>query len=152
MVKISTNIKNFIETITKGLFYTKTEMDTKLNGKADSNHKHNDVFDLKQVDSIYPNLPVWFMVKNGWCIVQWENPIAYLLNEGVDVPNDMWFVMGDVPIPQTGNTIYYQRLEDGGDYRIQVTDRGVIETYLPYYPTDWYDTLVYPTESTTNPV
>ena len=34
MVKISTNIKNFIETITKGLFYTKTETDTKLNGKA----------------------------------------------------------------------------------------------------------------------
>lgn len=34
MVKISTNIKNFIETITKGLFYTKTEIDTKLNNKA----------------------------------------------------------------------------------------------------------------------
>lgn len=35
MVKISTNIKNFIETITKKLFYTKTETDTKLNNKAD---------------------------------------------------------------------------------------------------------------------
>lgn len=34
MVKISTNVKNFIETITKGLFYTKTETDTKLNNKA----------------------------------------------------------------------------------------------------------------------
>ena len=34
LVKISTNIKNFIETITKGLFYTKTETDTKLNNKA----------------------------------------------------------------------------------------------------------------------
>lgn len=34
MVKISTNIKNFIETIAKGLFYTKTETDTKLNNKA----------------------------------------------------------------------------------------------------------------------
>ena len=34
MVKISTNIKNFIETITKGLSYTKTEIDTKLNNKA----------------------------------------------------------------------------------------------------------------------
>ena len=34
MVKISTNIKNFIEIITKGLFYTKTETDTKLNNKA----------------------------------------------------------------------------------------------------------------------
>ena len=34
MVKISTNIKNFIETITKKLFYTKTEIDTKLNNKA----------------------------------------------------------------------------------------------------------------------
>lgn len=34
MVKISTNIKNFIETITKKLFYTKAETDTKLNNKA----------------------------------------------------------------------------------------------------------------------
>ena len=34
MVKISTNIKNFTETITKKLFYTKTETDTKLNNKA----------------------------------------------------------------------------------------------------------------------
>ena len=34
MAKISTNIKNFIETITKKLFYTKTEIDTKLNNKA----------------------------------------------------------------------------------------------------------------------
>lgn len=41
MVKISTNIKNFIETITKKLFYTKTETDTKLNGKANSTHSHS---------------------------------------------------------------------------------------------------------------
>lgn len=40
MVKISTNIKNFIETITKGLSYTKTEMDTKLNNKANTDHSH----------------------------------------------------------------------------------------------------------------
>ena len=40
MVKISTNIKNFIEAITKGLFYTKTETDTKLNNKANTNHSH----------------------------------------------------------------------------------------------------------------
>lgn len=48
MVKISTNIKNFIETITKGLFYTKTEIDTKLDNKADSSHSHsiNDVTGL----------------------------------------------------------------------------------------------------------
>lgn len=41
MVKISTNIKNFIETITKKLFYTKTETDTKLDGKANSSHNHS---------------------------------------------------------------------------------------------------------------
>ncbi len=41
LVKISTNIKNFIETITKKLFYTKTETDTKLNGKANSTHSHS---------------------------------------------------------------------------------------------------------------
>ena len=40
MVKISTNIKNFIETITKKLFYTKTETDTKLNNKANTDHSH----------------------------------------------------------------------------------------------------------------
>lgn len=43
MVKISTNIKNFIETITKGLSYTKTEMDTKLNNKANTDHSHTSV-------------------------------------------------------------------------------------------------------------
>lgn len=42
MVKISTNIKNFIETITKGLHYTKTEIDTKLNNKSDVGHTHDD--------------------------------------------------------------------------------------------------------------
>ena len=41
MVRISTNIKNFIETITKGLSYTKTEMDTKLNNKANTDHTHD---------------------------------------------------------------------------------------------------------------
>lgn len=41
MVKISTNIKNFIETITKGLSYTKTEIDTKLANKANTNHTHD---------------------------------------------------------------------------------------------------------------
>lgn len=43
MVKISTNIKNFIETITKGLFYTKAEINTKLNNKANTNHSHTSV-------------------------------------------------------------------------------------------------------------
>lgn len=152
MVKISTNIKNFIETITKGLFYTKTEMDTKLNDKADSNHKHNDVFALKQVDSIYPNLPVWFMVKNGWCIVQWENPVLYLADGGVDVPTYGWFTIGNVPIPQTGNMIYHQLTDNGMDYCIRVTDEGLIELNVPDYQMNLYGTLVYPTESTTNPV
>lgn len=41
MVKISTNIKNFIETITKELSYTKTEIDTKLANKANTNHTHD---------------------------------------------------------------------------------------------------------------
>lgn len=49
MVKISTNIKNFIETITKGLFYTKTEIDTKLNNKANTNHSHtSDSIDIDE--------------------------------------------------------------------------------------------------------
>lgn len=46
MVKISTNIKNFIETITKGLSYTKTEIDTKLANKSNSNHNHNSTYSL----------------------------------------------------------------------------------------------------------
>ena len=150
MVKISTNIKNFIETITKGLFYTKTEMDTKLNDKADSNHKHNDVFALKQVDSIYPNLPVYFMVKNGWCIIQWENPIEYLLNQGVEVPNDQWFEIGYVPRPQTGR-IYQQLISEYTDSDIQITEDGQLLLNIPVYLRT-YGTLVYPTESTTNPV
>ena len=46
MVRISTNIKNFIETITKGLSYTKTEIDTKLANKANTNHNHNSTYSL----------------------------------------------------------------------------------------------------------
>ena len=85
MVKISTNIKNFIETITKGLSYTKTEIDTKLNNKADSSHSHsiNDVTGLStsldgkmnndySVSTIESN---FFAHKIGnIVIVTWWNP------------------------------------------------------------------------------
>lgn len=58
MVKISTNIKNVIETITKKLFYTKTEADTKLNGKANSSHVHSigDVTNLQSKLNTIPTL------------------------------------------------------------------------------------------------
>lgn len=44
-------------------YYTEAEIDEKLNGKADSNHRHNDVSILKQVDNDWVALPVWYMIK-----------------------------------------------------------------------------------------
>ena len=38
MVKITTNVMNFL----KNLFYTKNEVDTKLNGKSNTSHSHSD--------------------------------------------------------------------------------------------------------------
>ena len=231
MVKISTNIKNFIETITKGLFYTKTETDTKLNnkantnhshtsrdieialenddgllvdeygadtqafvncliydhekrledidvganktvvdsslsststnpvqnkvinnalnGKADSNHKHNDASVLIQVNSMYPDLPVWFMVKNGWCIIQWKNPIGYLSNNGVSVPTYEWFEIGYVPVPQIGG-MYQQLSSEYTEYSIQITEGGKLLLNVPTYQIEAYGTLVYPTEDIPN--
>ena len=151
MVKISTNIKNFIETITKKLFYTKTEMDTKLNGKADSNHKHNDISVVMQANTLYSDLPVYYVIKNGWCIVKWENPMIYLLETGVDVPTNEWFKLGYVPIPQTGE-VHQQVAFEGIDSRIRIDNSGQLLINTPDYQVEIYDILVYPTESTTNPV
>lgn len=151
MVKISTNIKNFIETITKGLFYTKTEMDTKLNGKADSNHKHNDISVVMQANTLYSDLPVYYVIKNGWCIVQWENPMIYLLETGVDFPTNEWFKLGYVPIPQTGE-VHQQLSSDGMDSRIRIDNSGQLLINTPDLQSEIYGILVYPTESTTNPV
>lgn len=85
MVKISTNIKNFIETITKGLSYTKTEIDTKLDNKADSSHSHsiNDVTGLStsldgKMSNDYSESTIesnFFAHKIGnIVIVTWWNP------------------------------------------------------------------------------
>lgn len=148
MVKISTNIKNFIETITKKLFYTKTETDTKLNDKADSNHKHNDVSILKQIDNDWVALPAWYMIKNGWCILQWENPIQYLKNNNISIPTGSWFKLGNVPVPQTGRPVYQQLTTANANIRILVTSGGVLQSYMTGNNVWTYGTLVYPTKAT----
>lgn len=142
MVKsFKTNILTWLKTKT----YIKTEIDNFLNGKADSNHKHNDASIFEQIDSIYSNLPVGFMIKNGWCIVQWENPIVYLINEGVNVPTDEWFEIGHLPIPQTGHAIYQQLTSNFIDFRIQITFDGYLLLNTPNPQIETYGTLVYPT-------
>ena len=148
MVKISTNIKNFIETITKKLFYTKTETDTKLNDKADSNHKHNDVSILKQVDNDWVALPVWYMIKNGWCILQWEDPIQYLEGNNISVPTNSWFKLGNVPVPQTGRPVYQQLTTANAHIRISITSGGVLQSYRTGNNVWTNGTLVYPTNAT----
>lgn len=129
-------------------YYTEAEIDEKLNGKADSNHRHNDVSILKQVDNDWVALPVWYMIKNGWCILQWENPISYLASNNISIPTNSWFKLGNVPVPQTGRAVYQQLTASNGHIRIQITGGGVLQSYMTGNNVWSYGTLVYPTKDT----
>lgn len=120
----------------------------KLNGKADSNHRHNDVSILKQVDNDWVALPVWYMIKNGWCILQWENPIIYLKSNNISIPTNSWFKLGNVPVPQTGRAVYQQLTTSNTHIRIQITGGGVLQSYMTGDNVWSYGTLVYPTKDT----
>ena len=129
-------------------YYTEAEIDEKLNGKADSNHMHNDVSILKQVDNEWVGLPVWYMVKNGWCILQWENPIIYLGQNNISIPTNSWFKLGNVPVPQTGRPVYQQLTTANAHIRISITSGGVLQSYMTGNNIWSYGTLVYPTKDT----
>lgn len=129
-------------------YYTEAEIDEKLNGKADSNHMHNDVSILKQVDNDWVGLPVWYMVKNGWCILQWENPISYLASNNISIPTNSWFKLGNVPVPQTGRPVYQQLTTSSAHIRISITSGGVLQSYMTGNNIWSYGTLVYPTKDT----
>ena len=129
-------------------YYTEAEIDEKLNGKADSNHRHNDVSILKQVDNEWVALPVWYMIKNGWCILQWENPISYLASNNISIPTNSWFKLGNVPVPQTGRAVYQQLTTSNTHIRIQITGGGVLQSYMTGNNGWSYGTLVYPTKDT----
>lgn len=129
-------------------YYTEAEIDEKLNGKADSNHRHNDVSILKQVDNDWVALPVWYMIKNGWCILQWENPIIYLKSNNISIPTNSWFKLGNVPVPQTGRAVYQQLTTGNEHIRIQITGGGVLQSYMTGDNVWSYGTLVYPTKDT----
>lgn len=129
-------------------YYTEAEIDEKLNGKADSNHRHNDVSILKQVDNDWVDLPVWYMIKNGWCILQWENPIIYLKSNNISIPTNSWFKLGNVPVPQTGRAVYQQLTTSNTHIRIQITGGGVLQSYMTGDNVYSYGTLVYPTKDT----
>lgn len=129
-------------------YYTEAEIDEKLNGKADSNHRHNDVSILKQVDNDWVALPVWYMIKNGWCILQWENPIIYLKSNNISIPTNSWFKLGNVPVPQTGRAVYQQLTTGNEHIRIQITGGGVLQSYMTGDNVWSYGTLVYPTKNT----
>lgn len=129
-------------------YYTETEIDEKLNGKADSNHRHNDVSILKQVDNDWVGLPVWYMIKNGWCILQWKNPIIYLGQNNISIPTNSWFKLGNVPVPQTGRAVYQQLTTSNTHIRIQITGGGVLQSYMTGNNIWSYGTLVYPTKDT----
>lgn len=129
-------------------YYTEAEIDEKLNGKADSNHRHNDVSILKQVDNDWVALPVWYMIKNGWCILQWENPIIYLKSNNISIPTNSWFKLGNVPVPQTGRAVYQQLTTGNEHIRIQITGGGVLQSYMTGNNVWSYGTLVYPTKNT----
>lgn len=129
-------------------YYTEAEIDEKLNGKADSNHRHNDVSILKQVDNDWVALPVWYMIKNGWCILQWENPIQYLEDNNISIPTGSWFKLGNVPVPQTGRPVYQQLTTTNAHIRISITSGGVLQSYMTGNNVWTNGTLVYPTKDT----
>lgn len=129
-------------------YYTEAEIDEKLNGKADSNHMHNDVSILKQVDNDWVGLPVWYMIKNGWCILQWENPIIYLGQNNISIPTNSWFKLGNVPVPQTGHVVHQQLTTGTAHISIQITSGGVLQSYMTGNNVWSYGTLVYPTKDT----
>lgn len=129
-------------------YYTEAEIDEKLNGKADNNHRHNDVSILKQVDNDWVALPVWYMIKNGWCILQWENPIIYLKSNNISIPTNSWFKLGNVPVPQTGRAVYQQLTTGNEHICIQITGGGVLQSYMTGNNVWSYGTLVYPTKDT----
>ncbi len=88
------------------------------------------------------------MIKNGWCILQWENPVQYLKQNGITPTLSKWFKLGNVPIPQTGRAVYQQLTTGNSHIRIQVTGGGVLQLYLTGN-NDWtYGTVVYPTTAT----
>lgn len=76
LVKISTNIKNFIETITKKLFYTKTEMNTQLDTKMNNDYSISTIesnFYTHKIGNIA--IVTWWMpalptTQNSW--VDWK--------------------------------------------------------------------------------
>lgn len=129
-------------------YYTEAEINEKLNGKADSNHRHNDVSILKQVDNDWVALPVWYMIKNGWCILQWEDPISYLASNNISIPTGSWFKLGNVPVPQTGRPVYQQLTTANAHIRISITSGGVLQSYRTGNNVWTNGTLVYPTKNT----
>lgn len=123
-------------------------LNNSINGKANSNHTHNNVSGLKQITNDYVGLPVWCMIKNGWCILQWENPVQYLKQNGINPTLNQWFKLGNVPLPQTGRAVYQQLTTGNSHVRIQVTGGGVLQVYVNSN-NDWtYGTMVYPTTAT----
>lgn len=123
-------------------------LNNSINGKANSNHTHNNVSGLKQITNDYVGLPVWYMIKNGWCILQWENPVQYLKQNGINPTLNQWFKLGNVPLPQTGRAVYQQLTTGNSHVRIQVTGGGVLQVYVNSN-NDWtYGTMVYPTTAT----
>ena len=88
------------------------------------------------------------MIKNGWCILQWENPVQYLKQNGINPTLNQWFKLGNVPLPQTGRAVYQQLTTGNSHVRIQVTGGGVLQVYVNSN-NDWtYGTMVYPTTAT----
>lgn len=123
-------------------------LNNSINGKANSNHTHNNVSGLKQITNDYVGLPVWYMIKNGWCILQWENPVQYLKQNGINPTLNQWFKLGNVPLPQTGRAVYQQLTTGNSHVRIQVTGGGLLRVYVNSN-NDWtYGTMVYPTTAT----
>lgn len=126
----------------------KAQLDSLNNNKANTNHTHNDVnLPLTRINNDWDGLPLWCYVKNGWCILFWEDPLTYLKTTG-SLTKTGWLQLGYAPLPQTGRSVISLYTPNTANGRIQVNNNGKVQTFIgDLTKVTTYGELVYPTNN-----
>ena len=103
-------------------YYTESEMDNKLNAKANSIHKHNDLGGLNSWNTNAGGT-VRTIIKNGWCLVLFES-----LKAG---GTDTWYTcVSGLPTNQTGISVYASVFNPSlTKLRVRVNKDGELQMY-----------------------
>lgn len=123
-------------------------LNNSINGKANSNHTHNDVnLPLTRINNRWGDLPLWCYVKNGWCILFWQDPLTYIKSTG-NLTSTGWLQLGYAPLPQTGDTVHSLYTPNTANGRMQVLSSGEVRAYIgDLNNVTTYGELVYPTNN-----